>query len=159
MKRSLLVLLASLAVSSTQAQSSYVGFHVSGITSSSGITPFGGLQVGGPVAESVELRLSGFTIILATMLRLDLTLYAEAHRNAEGLRGRGRGHTPNFFYRGWLRVRLTRYRRGRVWAGQRHWTLRQGATHLCLKRSRYGFCGHFWKCGCCNLFRNPRSRR
>jgi hypothetical protein len=76
--------LATLAVSGAQAQRSYVGLYVGGVTSSSGVTPFGGVQVGGPVADNVELRLAGLTILLATVFRLDV-LYTQPL--AETLRG------------------------------------------------------------------------
>ena len=84
MIRFLLVLLALVTVSAAQAQSTYVGFHVSGVASSGGLTPFGGVQVGWPVAAHAELRLSGLTIVLASVLRLDL-LYTR--RLTETLRG------------------------------------------------------------------------
>ena len=84
MKRSLLFALALIAVSGAQAQSTYVGFHLSGVLSSSGITPFGGVQVGVTTVENVELRLSGLPILLVNVFQLDL-LYTR--RLAETLRG------------------------------------------------------------------------
>lgn len=63
MKRPLLVLLAFLSLSCAQAQSSYVGVHLSAVASSSGVSPFAGLHVGGPVADNVELRLSGLPLV------------------------------------------------------------------------------------------------
>lgn len=84
MKRFLLVLLASLTLSCTQAQSSYVGFHLSAVTSATGISPFGGLQVGGPLADNVELRLSGLPLVVFNLLQVDL-LYTE--ELSEALRG------------------------------------------------------------------------
>jgi hypothetical protein len=84
MKLSLLVLLAFLTLSCVQAQSSYVGFHLSGVTSTSRVSPFAELQVGGPVADNVELRLSGLPFVLFNLLQVDL-LYTQ--QLSEALRG------------------------------------------------------------------------
>jgi hypothetical protein len=75
-KRSLLLALIALTLPCAGAQSSYVGLHLSGIASSSGVTPFGALQVGGPVADGLELRLSGLPLVLANAVQLDL-LYTQ----------------------------------------------------------------------------------
>lgn len=84
MKRPLPILLAFLMLSCAQAQSSYVGFQLSGIISSSGAAPFAELQVGGPVADHVELRVSGLPLVLVNVLQADL-LYTE--QLTEALRG------------------------------------------------------------------------
>lgn len=80
----LLVLVACLAPSYVQAQSSYVGFQLSAIASSSGLSPFADVQVGGPVADHVELRLSGVPLVIANFLQVDL-LYTKGL--SEALRG------------------------------------------------------------------------
>lgn len=85
MKRFLLLLLAAfLAMSHTQAQGSYVGLQLSGILSSGSVFPFAEVQVGGPVAENVELRLSGLPLVVVNLVQLDL-LYTQGF--AEALRG------------------------------------------------------------------------
>lgn len=84
MKRFLPVLLAAFILPCAQAQRSYVGVHVSGVASSSGATLFGGLQVGGPIAENVELRLSGLPLVVFNLVQLDL-LYTQGL--SETLRG------------------------------------------------------------------------
>lgn len=84
MKHSLTVLLATLMLSCAQAQSSYVGFQLSAIASSSGVTPFAEVQVGGPMADHVELRLSGVPLVIANFLQIDL-LYTQGL--SEALRG------------------------------------------------------------------------
>lgn len=68
MKRPLLILFALSTLVCAQAQSSYVGFHLSAIASSSGVTPFAEVQVGGPVTDHVELRLSGVPLVIANFL-------------------------------------------------------------------------------------------
>lgn len=80
----ILVLLAFLTLSCAQAQSSYVGFQLSAVTSSSGVFPFADLQVGGPVAENVEIRLSGLPLVVVNLVQLD-SLYTQGF--AEALRG------------------------------------------------------------------------
>ena len=84
MKHFLLVLLAFLTLSCAQAQSSYAGFHLSAVTSATGISPFAELQVGGPLADNVELRLSGLPLVVFNLLQVDL-LYTE--QISEALRG------------------------------------------------------------------------
>lgn len=78
------VLLVLLILSCAQAQRTYVGFQLSGIVSSSGVAPFAELQVGGPIADHVELRVSGLPLVLVNVLQVDL-LYTE--QLAETLRG------------------------------------------------------------------------
>lgn len=88
-KRSLLLALIALALPCAGAQSSYIGLQVSGIASSSGVAPFGAVQLGGPIAENVELRLSGLTIILATVFQLDLLYTQPLTETLRGYAGGG----------------------------------------------------------------------
>jgi hypothetical protein len=89
MKRSLLVLFAFSTLACAQAQSSYVGFHLSGVTSLSGVTPFGGVQVGGPVIDNIELRLSGLPLVVFNLLQLDLLYTQLLSKTLRGYAGGG----------------------------------------------------------------------
>lgn len=95
MKHPLPALLAVLSLfavptlSGARAQSSYVGLHVNGVASSSGITPFGGVRVGGPVADHVELRLAGLTVILANVVQLDVLYTQPLTETLRGYAGGG----------------------------------------------------------------------
>lgn len=91
MKRLLLVLLTAQILSSALAQSSYVGLHMSGIASSSGVTPFGGVRVGGPVADNLELRLTGLTVVLANVLQFDVLYTQPLTETLRGYAGGGGG--------------------------------------------------------------------
>ena len=84
MKLSLLVLLTFLTLSCSHAQSSYVGLQLSAVTGPGGMFPFAELQVGGPIADNVELRVSGLPLILINLLQVDL-FYTQ--QLAEALRG------------------------------------------------------------------------
>lgn len=89
MKRSLLILLALLALSCTQAQSSYFGLHVGGVADLSdlnSIAPLPGLHLGFPILDSVELRVSILTLLLANFLQVDV-LYTQ--NLSDALRGYG----------------------------------------------------------------------
>jgi len=79
-----MVVMVFVLAACAQAQSSYVGFHVSGIVSSSGVSPFAELQIGGPIADHVELQLSGLPVVLFNLLQVDL-LYTR--QLSEALRG------------------------------------------------------------------------
>lgn len=75
MKHSLLVLFALLALSSTQAQSSYFGLRadvVGDLSNPGPIVPLPGLHLGFPVLGSVELRVSVLTLLIANFLQLDV---------------------------------------------------------------------------------------
>lgn len=78
MKRSLLVLLAQLALSCAGAQSSYFGVHldVVGRPDLSSAVPLGGLQLGFPLLDDVELRVSSLVLVLANFLQVDV-LYTQ----------------------------------------------------------------------------------
>ena len=89
MKHYLLVLFALLTFSGTQAQRPYVGVHVSGIASSSGVTPFGGVQVGGPVIDNMELRLSSLPLVVFNLLQLDLLYTQPLSETLRGYAGGG----------------------------------------------------------------------
>lgn len=89
MKRPLPVLLAFLILSCAQAQSTYVGFQLSGIISSSGVFPFAELQVGGPVADNVELRVSVLPLVLANVLQVDLFYTKQLSEALRGYTGGG----------------------------------------------------------------------
>lgn len=91
MKYLLPVLLAVLTLSGARAQSSYIGLHVNGIASSSGVTPFGGVRVGGPVADNVELRLAGLTVILANVFQFDVLYTQPLTETLRGYAGGGGG--------------------------------------------------------------------
>lgn len=88
MKRSLLVLLALSALSCAGAQSSYLGLHVDvvGSPNPSSVAPLAGLQMGGPILDDVELRVSGFLLVLANFLQVDV-LYTQ--NLSDALRGYG----------------------------------------------------------------------
>lgn len=89
MKRSLLVLLALSALSCAGAQSSYFGLHVDVVVSQSNlgpVAPLAGLQLGGPIFDDVELRVSGFLLLLANFLQVDV-LYTQ--NLSDTLRGYG----------------------------------------------------------------------
>lgn len=68
----LVLLLLTCAQAQEALQSSYVGLQLGGVLSSSGVAPFAELQVGGPVAENVELRAAGLPLILINVLQLNL---------------------------------------------------------------------------------------
>lgn len=72
MKRHLLVLVTLLTFSGALAQSSYFGLQLSGILGAGSVFPFFELQGGGPVAENVELRVSGLPLLLVNFLQIDL---------------------------------------------------------------------------------------
>lgn len=93
MKRFLPALLAALMLSCAQAQTSYVGFHLSAVTSTTGVSPFGSLQVGVPVADNVEVRLSGLPLLLLNAIQLD-ALYTG--KFSEALRGYAGGGVDGF---------------------------------------------------------------
>lgn len=90
MQRSLLVLLALLALSYAGAQSSYFGLHVDGVGSlnPSSVAPLAGLQLGGPLTDNVELRVSGLVLVLANFVQIDI-LYTQDL--SDTLRGYGGG--------------------------------------------------------------------
>ncbi len=102
MKRPLLVLFALLTLACAQAQSSYVGFHLSAVTSSSGVTPFAEVQVGGPVADNVELRLSGVPLVIANFLQVDLLYTRGLSKTLRGYVGGGADTLPFSFPRAGL---------------------------------------------------------
>ena len=82
MRRSLLVVLAlsvlfsvvSSALSRAEAQSPYFGVHldVVGRPDLSSAVPLGGLQLGFPLLDDVELRVSGLVLVLANFLQVDV---------------------------------------------------------------------------------------
>ncbi len=86
MKRFLLVLLTLSALSCAGAQSSYFGLHVAytSIDFFGAQLPLFGLQLGGPVANNLELRGTVDTIVLLSLAQVDL-LYSEGF--SDGLRG------------------------------------------------------------------------
>ena len=88
MKRALLVLLALSALSCAGAQSSYFGLHVDVVGSPSLVAPLAGLQLGGPISEHIELRASGFVLVLANFFQVDV-LYT--HDVSDTLRAYGGG--------------------------------------------------------------------
>lgn len=89
MKRILLVF-ALIILSCAGAQSSYFGLHVDGVGSlnPSSVAPLAGLQLGGPLADNVELRVSGLVLVLANFVQIDV-LYTQNLSNT--LRGYGGG--------------------------------------------------------------------
>lgn len=88
MKRFLLVLLTLSALSCAGAQSSYFGLHVDGVGSlnPSSVAPLAGLQLGGPLTDNVELRVSGLVLVLANFVQIDI-LYTQ--NISDTLRGYG----------------------------------------------------------------------
>ncbi len=88
--RKLPVLLALLALSCAQAQDSYFGLHVDvvGSPNPSSVAPLAGLQLAGPILDDVELRVSGFLLVLANFLQVDV-LYTQ--NLSDTLRGYGGG--------------------------------------------------------------------
>lgn len=68
----LLICLAAFGQAQEALQSSYVGLRLGGVFSAAGPAPFAELQVGGPVAENVELRAAGLPLVLVNVLQLDL---------------------------------------------------------------------------------------
>lgn len=86
MKRAALVLFAFLALSCAQAQDSYFGLHVDVVGVPSTVTPLPGLQLGGPIADNVELRASGLLLVFVNFLQVDV-LYTQPL--SDTLRGYG----------------------------------------------------------------------
>ncbi len=88
MKRFLLVLITLSALSCAGAQSSYFGLHVDvvGGPNLGSVAPLAGLQLGGPLLDDVELRVSGFLLVLANFLQVDV-LYTQ--KLSDTLRGYG----------------------------------------------------------------------
>lgn len=76
MKCSILVLLVLLSSSVAEAQDSYFGLHVDVVGGPSSVAPLAGLQLGGPIVDDVELRVSGFVLVLANFLQVDV-LYTQ----------------------------------------------------------------------------------
>lgn len=94
MKRSLLVLLALSVLSCAGAQSSYFGLRVDVVgdpSSLSVVIPLPGLQLATPVLDDVGLRASLLSLLLVTLLQVDV-LYNQ--NLSDMLRGYGGG-------RGW----------------------------------------------------------
>lgn len=88
MWRSLLAALALTALPCAGAQSSYFGLHldVVGRPDLSSAIPFGGLQLGLPLLDSVELRVSVLPLLLINFLHVDV-LYTRTL--SDSLRGYG----------------------------------------------------------------------
>ncbi len=96
MRRSLLVVLAlsvlfsvvSSALSRAEAQSPYFGVHldVVGRPDLSSAVPLGGVQLGFPVLDNVELRVSTLVLVFANFLQVDI-LYTRTL--SDTLRGYG----------------------------------------------------------------------
>jgi hypothetical protein len=88
MKRPLSVLLALLALSCAEAQYAYFGLRVDvvGPPNLSPVVPLPGFQLGGPVLDDVELRVSLHTFLLANFVQVDV-LYTQ--NLSDALRGYG----------------------------------------------------------------------
>lgn len=78
MKRILSALIALSVLSCAGAQSAYFGLHVDGVgrLNPASVAPLAGLQLGGPLADNVELRVSGLVLLLANFLQVDV-LYTQ----------------------------------------------------------------------------------
>ncbi len=91
MKRPLPVLLALLALSCASAQDAYFGLHVDvvGSPDPGSVAPLGGLQLGGPLLDGVELRASGFVLVLVNFLQVDLLYWQRLSDTLRGYAGGG----------------------------------------------------------------------
>jgi hypothetical protein len=87
MKKAVLVLFVLLALSCAQAQDSYFGLH-GDVVLGSPVIPIPGLQLGGPIADNVELRVSGLLLGYVNFLQVDV-LYTQPL--SDTLRGYGGG--------------------------------------------------------------------
>ncbi len=99
-KRSLLLLLAVLAVSSTHAQSAYIGLRLAGATSldtSAERLPYLGLQLGLRVAGPLELRAALDTFLLASSAHADLLYTQPLGGGVRGYLGAGPDLYTNVF--------------------------------------------------------------
>lgn len=92
MNRSLLVLVALIALSCAQARDPYFGLRVDVAASPnlSAVVPLPGVQIGGPVLEHVELRASLLTLLLAYFVQVDV-LYTQDLSDALRVYGGGGG--------------------------------------------------------------------
>ncbi len=91
MKRALLVSCALLCLSCAQAQGSYFGLHVDvvGGPNLSSVAPLAGLQLGVPLLEDVEVRVSGFVLVLANFLQIDVLYTQNLSDTLRGYSGGG----------------------------------------------------------------------
>lgn len=75
MKNAVFVLFTLLALSCAQAQDSYFGIRadvVGDLSPLSVVAPIVGIQLGTPVSDNVELRVSLLTVVIASVLQADV---------------------------------------------------------------------------------------